>query len=138
MEEQQKSEEQKIRESAARVANSIAERAEKGDMNLGRMEMRLGTKLNEARTRANQLMAETKQLNENIDQAKARLESLKLQSTDAIGKANGVFEALVELKMQDFEDGEEIPAPEVKAPGKKKGKKATAKGNGATKPAAQP
>jgi chromosome segregation ATPase len=111
-------------QAAGQYIEDLIKRLDEGAKGLDKREVRLATKLRDARARADALAVDTQKLNDQIVQANARLRSQEVQLSDAVGKANGLYEAFVDYKLLDYEEGEALPkAPAPSSNGKQKKKK---------------
>jgi len=77
---------------------------------LTKFERRLGAKLQASRAQANQLIHDTNQLRDQIEQGKARLRSMELQLENAAGKTSGILETIIEIHFGSDEDMPPEPA----------------------------
>lgn len=97
-------EEKKDQEQKDKYARTFLNKLDNSPDELTKFEKRLGEKLKEHRSRADQLVQETNQMRDQLKQGEARLRSLELQLESAAGKANGVLETIVELHFMDSEE----------------------------------
>jgi peptidoglycan hydrolase CwlO-like protein len=118
----------------AEYGDRILKQFQKDPNQLGSHERRLARKYYEAKNEADKLDREIRQVNQQISQGKARINSLSLQWNELTGKAAAFLEYILDLKFDSDEESIEKntatdadPAGNGKAPTKPRRKKKSTK-----------